>query len=581
MKAIKNLKQDILFLLVVLLAYATDMSAAKQRAELARFNQLSDAALLARGKQLVQANQGKLALSCFELLQNRGDRVSPQLRAECDHQAGLVFYANDNYSKAMENFMNCMDLCEKQRLDSLLALTYKDIGNIYSMFGDYDQSVPLYKKALKMARAQGNLSLANKMLNNLIFAYQPKTPLRQYRQWYRELCSHKEQRPRYRYDVLLAAGVIEDYAKNMPEAIRLYKQAANYASTNGLGPLDIASVNGMLSDAFSSIGRRDSALAYLKRNLQLAEENNIPPLKVSCYRALSELYQSTDRSKALDYKQKYLLLRDSIFNLNALSEIQNALFFHEIEKNLNTIKGLNKTNQDSLKTISNQQAMLVALTLCAIVFLTLLAITWRQKRKLSSAYHSLFNKTQESIQHDKVITRQLDAMDKSDRKKDSNVPPVAPPKKEPDETEREVRLKPEVPVVMHDKVRTMPNAEQQNELLAAILQVMENTDAYCDPEFGIEKLATMTNSNSRYVSQVINEVYGMNFRALVNDFRIKKAMIRMSDTENYGNLTIRAIAESVGYKSQANFINVFTKITGLKPSTYLKLLKEKQLDKAS
>lgn len=134
---------------------------------------------------------------------------------------------------------------------------------------------------------------------------------------------------------------------------------------------------------------------------------------------------------------------------------------------------------------------------------------------------------------------------------------------------------------MHDKVRTMPNAEQQNELLAAILQVMENTDAYCDPEFGIEKLATMTNSNSRYVSQVINEVYGMNFRALVNDFRIKKAMIRMSDTENYGNLTIRAIAESVGYKSQANFINVFTKITGLKPSTYLKLLKEKQLDKAS
>lgn len=229
MKAIKNLKQDILFLLVVLLAYATDMSAAKQRAELARFNQLSDAALLARGKQLVQANQGKMALSCFELLQNRGDRVSPQLRAECDHQAGLVFYANDNYSKAMENFMNCMDLCEKQRLDSLLALTYKDIGNIYSMFGDYDQSVPLYKKALKMARAQGNLSLANKMLNNLIFAYQPKTPLRQYRQWYRELCSHKEQRPRYRYDVLLAAGVIEDYAKNMSEAIRLYKQAANYA----------------------------------------------------------------------------------------------------------------------------------------------------------------------------------------------------------------------------------------------------------------------------------------------------------------------------------------------------------------
>ena len=53
-------------------------------------------------------------------------------------------------------------------------------------------------------------------------------------------------------------------------------------------------------------------------------------------------------------------------------------------------------------------------------------------------------------------------------------------------------------------------------------------------------------------------------------------MTRMNDQEHYGNYTIKAIAESVGYKSQANFINVFTKITGLKPSTYLKLLREER-----
>ena len=556
-----------------------NMSAAKQRAELSRYNQLSDAALLEKGKQLANSNNVKLALNCFELLQNRGDRVLPDLRAECEHEAGLLFYASNNYSKAMENFMNSMDLCEKFHLDSLLSLVYKDIGNIYSMFGDYDQSVSLYKKTLKMARQRGDRQLANKMLNNLIFAYQNKTPLSQYRQWYRELCQYKEQRVRYTYDVLLAGGVIEDYAHNRPKAIKHYKQAALYATTHHLGPLDVATVNGMLADAFALTNHRDSALFYLNKNLQIAETKNIAALKINCYRSLSDLYESTDRAKALDFKQKYLLLKDSIFNMNALSDIQNALFFHEMDKNFNTIKDLNKTNLDSMKTISNQKSLLFLLSFCAFVFLTLLTVTWIQKRKLSDAYHSLCNKTEESILHDKVITRQLDVMEKpvaseeKSRKRDNGI-------EEGSNTIPSGGVRIEDSATSHDKTRMMPNVQQQNELLASILKVMENSDAYCDPDFGIEKLAAMTNSNSRYVSQVINDVYGMNFRALVNDFRIKKAIIRMTDTENYGNFTIRAIAESVGYKSQANFINVFTKITGLKPSTYLRLLKEKQIGKA-
>ena len=141
--------------MLVLLSYALQSPAAKQQAELARYNQLGDAALLAKGKELAKNGKDKLALNCFELLQSRGDRVAPALRAESEHEAGLLFYATNNYSKAMENFMNSMDICEKLKLDSLLALVYKDIGNIYSMYGDFDQSVPLYKKTLAMARARG------------------------------------------------------------------------------------------------------------------------------------------------------------------------------------------------------------------------------------------------------------------------------------------------------------------------------------------------------------------------------------------------------------------------------------------
>ena len=85
----------------------------------------------------------------------------------------------------------------------------------------------------------------------------------------------------------------------------------------------------------------------------------------------------------------------------------------------------------------------------------------------------------------------------------------------------------------------------------------------------------MVGSNSRYVSQVINDVYKENFRTFLNSYRVKKAMIRMNDEKGYGHYTIRAIAESVGYKSQANFINIFTRLTGMKPSIYQKISRER------
>ncbi len=107
---------------------------------------------------------------------------------------------------------------------------------------------------------------------------------------------------------------------------------------------------------------------------------------------------------------------------------------------------------------------------------------------------------------------------------------------------------------------------------------MESPSVYCDPDFSIDRLSAAIESNSRYVSEVINEEYGMNFRAFLNRYRVKEAMCRLEDMENYGHLTIKAVAESVGYKSQATFISVFTKETGLKPSLYQQLARNRHAD---
>ena len=103
---------------------------------------------------------------------------------------------------------------------------------------------------------------------------------------------------------------------------------------------------------------------------------------------------------------------------------------------------------------------------------------------------------------------------------------------------------------------------------------MTNTQHVYDCDFSIERLADLTGCNSRYISQVINETYHRNFRSLVNEYRIKEAQKRLLDVERYGNYTIQAIAQSVGYKSHANFILLFKKQVGIPPSLFQKMAKE-------
>ena len=88
-------------------------------------------------------------------------------------------------------------------------------------------------------------------------------------------------------------------------------------------------------------------------------------------------------------------------------------------------------------------------------------------------------------------------------------------------------------------------------------------------------LVQLTGSNTTYVSNVINVVFGKNFKAMLNEYRINEACKRLVDTEHYGHMTIEAIYRELGYVSPTVFINAFKKVNGMTPSQYQKLAREK------
>lgn len=596
----------------LLMAVGCGCYAETSNGELRRIASMSDKAILAEGERMMDNGNEDGALLRFELLIGRAQQ-DKQLYAKSLHDAGLVYYNRAAYTKAMEYYMKSLDICEQMRLTKETAYLYKDIANVYSMCHDYAQSSRLYKTTLTMARKIGDRALANNILSNLVFAYQPSTPISQYRAWYNELRSHPDSRPRYPQDVLLVGGTIYGYEKNFTAAINEFRKAVAMAKSRHLTLINLVSANASLADAFEDNGQLDSAIYYQNLNLKIAEENKIITLKINALQSLSNIYQSIDRAKALNYKAEYLQLNDSIFGVNALNEIQSTYFYHEMNRKVSTIDNLSRTNEANMKRISMQQKWIITLVFFTLLFLVLLVIIFRQNRKLDSAYKYLFEKSQRTIFFkQKAVRGQHTAgkTEKADERAGKNV--VVEPaavsattekirpsatdsattevKRADDDVQKRVNTEktaedrentynPDTAkddTLTDEKGKAILTEDQKKDIMTVLTDIMENREDFCEPDFSIDTLASIAHTNTRYVSQVINEVYGENFRTFLNSYRIQKAMERMNDSVNYGNYTIKAIAQSVGYKSQANFINVFTKTTGLKPSTYMKLLKDQQ-----
>jgi AraC-like DNA-binding protein len=92
---------------------------------------------------------------------------------------------------------------------------------------------------------------------------------------------------------------------------------------------------------------------------------------------------------------------------------------------------------------------------------------------------------------------------------------------------------------------------------------------YLNDALTIHSLATILQTNSKYLSQLINTEFNKSFVVYINEFRVEEAKKLLLD-ESTKHLTIEAIGYESGFKSKSAFNSVFKKNTGETPSSFLK-----------
>jgi AraC-like DNA-binding protein len=111
-------------------------------------------------------------------------------------------------------------------------------------------------------------------------------------------------------------------------------------------------------------------------------------------------------------------------------------------------------------------------------------------------------------------------------------------------------------------------SDQITSLIGRLEIYISENEPYVNPLLTLDELSAALETNSKYLSQAINEHYGMNFYTLINELRINKAKAMLAAAD-HKTFSMSGIAQSSGFNSKSAFNAAFKKFTGMTPTQFL------------
>lgn len=98
-----------------------------------------------------------------------------------------------------------------------------------------------------------------------------------------------------------------------------------------------------------------------------------------------------------------------------------------------------------------------------------------------------------------------------------------------------------------------------------LLYVLENDRVFLMPELNLINLSRLLHTNTTYLSNIINQQLGCNFRTLLMRYRIQYAC-QLLDSEP---VVMPQLPARCGFSSKSAFYEAFQIIQGMNPRQYL------------
>lgn len=273
--------------------------------------------------------------------------------------------------------------------------------------------------------------------------------------------------------------------------------------------------------------QNDSSVIALEKALLLAQQINNPFLQQEIHQKLSANFLSLD-----DKKQYHAHNQEAVALRNTTTRLEN-----NASNTAHQLINLEKDNE--LASVKTQYSNILW-ALSGVVFilgLIKIILYFRNRNKLKT-YAALLN----YLNKEKI-------------------------------KEKEVLPEPFVEEVSNEVQKPTTILKESEDQILHGLQKFEASKRFINKDMSLGMLAAQLNTNTKYLSEIINRHKEKNFNGYINELRINYITDKIKTEPAYLNYKVSYLAEECGFASHSTFTTVFKSIVGVSPITFVEFVK--------
>lgn len=287
-------------------------------------------------------------------------------------------------------------------------------------------------------------------------------------------------------------------------------------------------------------GKEKLAVQYLEEiDKQYNITKKLDPQFRSAYEILIKYYNSTgNTAKQLEYINKLMVLDRSY-------EKNYKYLYKRIVKEYDTKKLITEKNKIESK-LNNQRIIFAAIFLFFLLGFLFFGLKIQKEKQI---YKKRFEEIIAQRDHLKVEEEKspLDSTDYNDQQK--------------------------FDYDFYNKIPGLNPLFVENILKQ--LEIFENENRFLDSQISQKSVSEDFGTNSTYFSKIINTYKGKNFAQYISDLRLDYIIDHLKNDVKYINMDVKELASIAGFSSTENFSDNFRRKFDLKPSVFIKMMKDK------
>lgn len=532
-----------LLLLIFTMLTASVVSASKpEDAGIYRiFNRLSPVENVNRGIEYLNKSELDSALVCFSIartsLEGKTDHSDRQYYITALEGMGIVYFCYGNYAQSFSMFSLAIDT-DPEFIDA-----YHNLSAIYQLFGEYDRARETLATAYHKNIKKGNMkNAAVAVMNSVYIDFLDKGTSADNsiaNDWlHRKL--GKDSTPEEKRSRSVCQAALLTGSGRHAEAAQLLQDIVNGHNTMFMDQRNLSMIEAILSDVWDKAGILDSAFNASQRSYAMSKELGYDDLSINALNSMSRIRgkQGLDE-EARRYHIMAMELADTLHNFGEYGKIK------DIELQSNVSRYISQVSSEKMKR-QLYQWLAIALGAIVILIVLMLVVIYRKNKMISLKDQKLFS----------TLGKGISADDSTSGGIESDINKVA------------------------SKVTGLPEETTRN-VIRKISEVMADQTTFLNPGFTLSNLAELCNESTKVVSTVLNMGLGKNFNQFLAEERIRVCIKRIKEGNHYNNWTVEAIAHDLGFLSRTNFTKVFSSITGMTPSAYLKYAAENNSEQSN